>query len=196
MAAGLCGDPRPRRARRAWLAVLDRAARLRRYRGAALYSQMVLLAILSGLVLWNRGRMGGRSGLRRGLGAAVLAALAVGLTGALSAGLVYQTGQLLGGYRRTVGHRCRTAGRSWPSSCTRSRGAAVRSADHAVAATPVPRGGGDHQSRLPAVPPEIAGRLKSATKAVARARFTEWLGLLAATYAALAVIGLSTSLLG
>ncbi|MBM0279701.1 hypothetical protein JM949_33125, partial [Micromonospora sp. STR1s_6] len=49
---------------------------------------------------------------------------------------------------------------------------------------------------FPSVPAEALGRPRLATKAVARARFTEWLGLLAVAYAVLSVVGLATSLLG
>ncbi|MEV4119851.1 hypothetical protein [Micromonospora sp. NPDC049645] len=165
--------------------------------GAALLGQMVLLVLLSGVVLVRPGRVGGRTALPGGLGAAVLAALAVGLTGALSAGLVYQTGELLGGYRSDGGpplpyrwtllafflHVVATV-----LLCGAMTLVSLRRRRRAAAAI--------INRDFPVVPPEAAGRLRLATKTVARARFTEWLGLLAATYAALAVVGLATSLVG
>ncbi|MGC4820138.1 hypothetical protein [Micromonospora sp. DT63] len=161
--------------------------------GGALLGQMVLLVVLSGVVLWHRGR----SRLPRGLGAALIAAIAVGLAGALSAGLVYLTGILLGGYRGDggpplpyrwtllafflhVAAAVLLCGALTVLSRHRRRRAAV-----AITARD-----------FPAPPPEAAGQVRRVTKTVARARFTEWLGLLAATYAALAVVGLATSLLG
>ncbi|MEU8111752.1 hypothetical protein [Micromonospora sp. NPDC048947] len=165
--------------------------------GGALLGQMVLLALLSGAVLGHHGRVGGRAALPGGLGAAVLAALAVGLTGALSAGLVYQTGELLGGYRadggpplpyrwtllafflHVVAAVLLCGAMSVVSRRRRRRAAAAITARD-----------------FPVVPPEAVGRLRLTTKTIARARFTEWLGLLAATYAALAVVGVTTSLVG
>ncbi|MGI5522293.1 hypothetical protein ACQEUX_15250 [Micromonospora sp. CA-259024] len=165
--------------------------------GGTLFGQMALLVVLSGLVLWHPGRAGGRSALPSGLGAAVIAALAVGLAGALSAGLVYQTGELLGGYRGTGGPPLPYR---WTLLafflhvvaavllCGAMTLLSQRRRRRAAAAI-ITRD-------FPAVPMEAVGRLRRVTKAVARARFTEWLSLLAATYAALAVIGLATSLLG
>ncbi|MEU4336315.1 hypothetical protein AB0F59_17080 [Micromonospora lupini] len=161
--------------------------------GAALLGQMVLLVLLSGVVLWHRGR----SALPRGLGAALIAAIAVGLAGALSAGLVYRTGILLGGYRGDEGPplpfrwtllafflHVAAAVLLCGAMTLVSRRRRRRAAEAIVARD------------FPAPPPEATGRLRRVTTTVARARFTEWLGLLAATYAALAVVGLATSLLG
>ncbi|MEV7330532.1 hypothetical protein [Micromonospora sp. NPDC093244] len=165
--------------------------------GTVLLGQMALLVLLSGLVLWQRGRVDGRVVLRHGLGAAVIAAIAVGLAGALSAGLTYQTGEVLGGYfsdggpplpyRWTllafflhVGAAVLLCGAIALLSRSRRRRAA-----EAITARD-----------FPAAPPEAAGRLRQATRAIARARFTEWLGVLAATYAVLTAVGLATSLLG
>ncbi|MEH0930262.1 hypothetical protein [Micromonospora sp. CPCC 205558] len=165
--------------------------------GGALLGQMALLVLLSGVVLSHRGRVGGRSALPGGLGAAVLATIAVGLAGGLSAGLFYQTGELLGGYRDDGGpplpyrwtllafflHFVATALLCGVMTLVSRRGR------QRAAAAIVARD-------FPVVPPEAVGRLRLAMKTVARARFTEWLGLLATTYAALAVIGLTTSLVG
>ncbi|MEU4470569.1 hypothetical protein [Micromonospora sp. NPDC023888] len=165
--------------------------------GAALLGQMVLLVLLCGLVLWRHRRVRGRSALPRGLGATVIAAIAVGLSGALSAGLVYQTGVLLGGYRgddqpplpyrwtiMAVFLHVVAAALVCSAVTVLSRRRRWRAAADITA--------GD----FPAPPPEATGRLREVTKAVARARFTEWLGPLATAYALLAVIGLTTSLLG
>ncbi|WP_433131652.1 hypothetical protein ACQPWW_10835 [Micromonospora sp. CA-240977] len=164
--------------------------------GGALLGQMVLLVLLCGLVLWRLGRARGRSALARGLGATVIAAIAVGLSGALSAGLVYQTGDLLGvysgggepplPYRWTilaVFLHVAAAVLACGALTLLSRRRRLRAAAD-ITALDFP------------TPPEATGRLRDVTRAVARARFTEWLGRLAAVYAALAVIGLATSLLG
>ncbi|WP_030489315.1 hypothetical protein [Micromonospora chokoriensis] len=165
--------------------------------GGALLGQMVLLVLLSGLVLWHRGRTGGRAALRRGLGAAVIAALAVGLAGALAAGLVYQAGELFGGYRADGGP---PAAYRWTllAFFLHVVAAALLCGALTLLSRRRRRRAAAAISRrdFPVVPPEAAGRLRLVTRAVARARFTEWLGLLAATYAVLAVIGLATSLLG
>ncbi|MEU4552385.1 hypothetical protein [Micromonospora violae] len=165
--------------------------------GGALLGQMTLLVLLSALVLWHRGRAGGQATLRRGLGAAVIAAFAVGLAGGLSAGLVYQTGELLGGYRGDDGPPL-------PYRWT-----LLAFFLHAVAAVLLSgvltlmsrrrrRRAATAIARLdfPVVPAEASGRFRLTMTTIARARFTEWLGPLAATYAVLAVIGLVTSLLG
>ncbi|MEU8083090.1 hypothetical protein AB0B57_05660 [Micromonospora sp. NPDC049101] len=165
--------------------------------GGALLGQMTLLVLLSGLVLWRHGRARARSGLPGGLGATVIAAIAVGLAGAFSAGLVYQAGDLLGGFRGDGGPplpyrwtilavflHVVAAVLACAAITLRSRRRRCRAAADITARD------------FPVVPPEATGRLRLATKAVARARFTEWLGVLATTYAALAVIGLATSLLG
>ncbi|MET8320543.1 hypothetical protein [Micromonospora sp. NPDC005189] len=162
----------------------------------ALLGQMSLLAALSGQVLWHHGRGERREALPRGLGAAVVAAFAVGLGGAFSANLVYQSGHLLGGYRGDGGPPLAyqwsilafflhvTAGVVLCGALTLlSRRRRWRAAAAITARD------------FPTVTPESAGWLRRVTKAVARARFAEWLGLLAVAYAALAALGLATSLL-
>ncbi|MEU8331225.1 hypothetical protein [Micromonospora sp. NPDC048839] len=165
--------------------------------GAALLGQMVLLVLLCGLVLWPLGRARDRSALPRGLGATVIAAIAVGLTGALSAGLVYQTGDLLGGYRGDGGPALPYR---WTILAVFLHVAAAVLACGAltlVSRRRRCRAAADIAARdFPAAPPEATGRLREVSRAVARARFTEWLGRLATVYAALAVVGLATSLLG
>ncbi|MDG4808947.1 hypothetical protein O7634_19545 [Micromonospora sp. WMMD1120] len=166
--------------------------------GAALFGQMILLVLLSGLVLWHRGPARGRSALRRGLGAAALAAIAVGMAGALSAGLVYQAGQLLGGYRDEGGPPLPYRWTLLAFFLHVTAAALVCGALTLVSRRRRRRAAAAITARdFPVVPPPpAAGRLRLATDAVARARFTEWFGLLAVIYAVLAVIGLVTSLLG
>ncbi|MFI6780245.1 hypothetical protein [Micromonospora sp. NPDC050276] len=165
--------------------------------GGALLGQMVLLVLLSGVVLGRRGRVGGRSALPGGLGAAVLAALAVGLAGALSAGLVYQTGELLGGYRGDGGPPLPYRWTLLAFFLHVVAAVLLCGAMTLVSRRRRRRAAAAITTRdFPVVPPEAVGRLRLTTKTVARARFTEWLGLLAATYAALAVVGLATSLVG
>ncbi|MFG3554405.1 hypothetical protein ACGGAQ_08455 [Micromonospora sp. NPDC047557] len=161
--------------------------------GHALLGQMALLVLLSGVVLWHRGR----SALPGGLGAAVIAAIGVGLASALSAGLVYGAGILLGGYRGDGGPPLPfrwtllafflhvSAAVLLCGALTVLSGHRRRRAASAIIARD-----------FPAPPPEATTRVRRVTKTVARARFTEWLGLLAATYALLAVIGLATILFG
>ncbi|WP_433317683.1 hypothetical protein ACQP0U_09735 [Micromonospora sp. CA-269861] len=165
--------------------------------GAALFGQMILLVLLSGLVLWHRGHAGGRSTLRRGLGAAVIAAFAVGLGGALSTGLVYQSGELLGGYPDGGGPPSPYRWTLLAFFLHVTSAALLCGALTVLSRRRRYRAAAAIASRdFPVVPPEAVGRLRLATRAIARARFTEWLGLLSATYAVLAVVGLSTSLLG
>ncbi|MEW2431024.1 hypothetical protein AB0877_23680 [Micromonospora sp. NPDC047644] len=163
----------------------------------ALFGQMTLLVVLSGLVLWHRGRAGGGSTLRRGLGAAVVAAFAVGLASGLSAGLVYQIGQLLRGYSGDGGPPLPYRWTLLSFFLHVVAGVLVCGAltllsrrRRRVAATAITR------RDFPVVPPEAAGRLRLTMTTIARARFTEWLGLIATTYAVLALIGLITSLVG
>ncbi|MGV9212343.1 hypothetical protein ACTFTM_10835 [Micromonospora sp. RB23] len=165
--------------------------------GGTLLGQMSLLVLLSGLVLWHRGRGDGRWELPGGAGAAVIAAIAVGLAGALASGLVYQSGVLLGGYRGDGGpplaYRWTVLAFFLHVVVAALLGAALtllsRRRRRRAAAAITTRD-------FPAPPPEATARSRQVTKAVARARFTEWLGRLAVTYAVLALIGLSTSLLG
>ncbi|WP_433119616.1 hypothetical protein [Micromonospora sp. CA-246542] len=163
--------------------------------GGTLLGQMALLVLLSALVLGQRGR--GRRALPGGAGAAVIAALAVGLAGSLASGLVYQSGVLLGGYRGDGGpplpYRWTVLAFFLHVDAAVLLGVVLtvlsRRRRRRAAATITNRD-------FPAPPPGATVRLRQVTKAVARARFTEWLGLLAVTYAVLALIGLATSLLG
>ena len=164
--------------------------------GAALLGQMVLLVLLCGLVLWRHGHVRRRSALPRGLGATVIAAIAVGLSGAFSADLVYQTGVLLGGYRAD----------DEPPLLYRWTILAVFLHLVAVlvctALTPCPgvAGGMRRRTSPPATSPRRRRRRPDGcgkvTRAVARARFTEWLGPGPPGYAVLAVVGLAAGLLG
>ncbi|MCO1598962.1 hypothetical protein M8C17_27795 [Micromonospora sp. RHAY321] len=165
--------------------------------GTAMFGQMSLLVVLSVLVLWHHGRGDRRSPLPRGLGAAVMAAIAVGLAGAFSADLVYQSGQLLGGYQGDGGPPLPyqwtilafflhvTAGVVLGGAMTFTSRRPRWQAARTITA-------GD----FPAPPPGAAEELRTVTRAIARARFTEWLGMLAVAYAALAAIGLTTGVLG
>ncbi|MFG2046771.1 hypothetical protein ACGFIW_05000 [Micromonospora sp. NPDC048935] len=138
-----------------------------------------------------------RSALPRGLGATVIAAIAVGLTGAFSAGLVYQAGDLLGGFGGVGGPPLPYRWTILAVFLHVVAGVLACAAITLLSRRRRCRAAADITARdFPAVPPEAIGRLRLATKAVARARFTEWLGVLATVYAALAVIGLATSLLG
>ncbi|MDG4780260.1 hypothetical protein O7614_11475 [Micromonospora sp. WMMD961] len=161
----------------------------------ALLGEMALLVALSALVLWHHGRGERRNALPRGLGAAVVAAFAVGLGGAFSANLVYQSGNVLGGYRGDGGPPLPY---QWTilafflhvivgvvvcvalTLLTRRR---RRRAAEAITARD-----------FPTVPPRGVGRLRQVTEAVARARFADWVGLLAVAWAALTVIGLAAGL--
>ncbi|RLP94558.1 hypothetical protein EAD89_03810 [Micromonospora sp. BL4] len=165
--------------------------------GWAMFGQMALLVVLSGLVLWRYARGDRRSALPTGLGAAVMAALAVGLAGAFSSNLVYQTGLLLGGYQGDGGPPLPyqwtilafffhvtagvVVGGVMTQTSRRTRWRAART----ITAWD-----------FPAPPPAAVEELHGVTRAIARARFTEWLGMLTAVYAALAVIGLATGALG
>ncbi|SIN41882.1 hypothetical protein [Micromonospora cremea] len=167
---------------------------LERILGSVSLVQMSLLVALGGLVVWDHGRRVPRGAPRHGLGAAVIAAIAVGLAGAFSAALVYWAGKLLGGaagqplaYNWTIlafflhvvaavvlcgAMTLLSRGRRWRAA------AAITARD------------------FPTAPPGAAEYLPRVTRMIARARFTEWLGRLAVAYAALAVIGLTTSVLG
>ncbi|MBM7493556.1 hypothetical protein JOD64_004778 [Micromonospora luteifusca] len=162
----------------------------------ALLSQMTLLVALSGLVLWHHGRGERRNALPRGLGAAVVAAIAVGLAGAFSADLVYQSGDLLGGYRGDAGPPVPYQWTILAFFLHAAAGVVLCAALTLLSSRRRWRAAAAITDRdFPAVTPAAVGRLRQVTKAVARARFAEWLGLLAVTYAALALIGLAVSLL-
>ncbi|MDG4837822.1 hypothetical protein O7631_14975 [Micromonospora sp. WMMD967] len=159
-----------------------------------LLGEMILLVSLSALVLWHHGRGDRRRALSRGLGSAVVAAFAVGLAGAFSANLVYQSGNLLDGYHggpplpyqwtilafflHVIAGVLLCGALTLLSRRRRRRAAAAVTARD-----------------FPTVPPQGVGRLRQVTSAVARARFAEWLGLLAVAWAALTAIGLAAGLL-
>ncbi|MFC4016482.1 hypothetical protein ACFOW4_00755 [Micromonospora sp. GCM10011542] len=160
-------------------------------------SQMTLLVVLGGMVLWQNGRRERRSALPRGLGAVVIAAIAVGLAGAFSAELAYRSAELLHQRNDTSGL---PLAYRWTilaifvhiAAGTVVCGAIVlfsrprrRRAATAIAARD-----------FPTAPPEAAHQVQRVAKAIARARFTEWLGPLSVAFAALAVIGLIAGVLG
>ncbi|SCF26468.1 hypothetical protein GA0070612_5576 [Micromonospora chokoriensis] len=162
----------------------------------ALLAEMILLVSLSALALWHRNPGDRHRALSRGLGAAVVAAFAVGLAGAFSANLVYQSGNLLDGYRGDGGPPVPyqwtllsffmhvTVGVLVCVALTRLSRRRRRRAAASVTARD-----------FPTVPPQGAGRLREVTRAVARARFVEWVGLLAVAWATLTMIGLLAGLL-
>ncbi|MEH0937645.1 hypothetical protein [Micromonospora psammae] len=171
--------------------------------GWVLVSQMVLLFVLAMLGLWRRTVRDPRPALLRGLGAPVLAAVAVGLAGALSAELIYRTAYFLN--RRAITGRpgdlaAPPLAYKWAIftffSTTIaavlvggvmvlfSRRGRRRAAAAIVAAD------------FPDAPARAAARLERVKKTVARARFTERLGPLAIAYASLTALGLGASVLG
>ncbi|MGK5441100.1 hypothetical protein ACSNN7_04600 [Micromonospora sp. URMC 105] len=171
--------------------------------GWAFLSQMVLLAVLAVLALWRSADRERRPALLHGLGAPVIAAFAVGLSGAFSAELVYRTAYFLN--RRAITGRANDLADpplayKWAlftfflttivavlivaALTLLSRRARRRAAAEIVARD------------FPDAPPQAAERIRRIEKMIARARFTEWLGPLALAYACLTALGLVTGLLG
>ncbi|WP_410812074.1 hypothetical protein [Micromonospora sp. 067-2] len=163
----------------------------------AAFGQMALLVVLSGSVLWHHVRGDRRAPLPHGLGAAVIAAIAVGLSGAFFADLVYQSGQLLDGYQ---GDGEPPLPYQWTILAFFLHVSAAVVLGGAMTLTsrrPRWRAARTITARdFPAPPPGAAQDLRMGTRAIARARFTEWWGTLAVAYAVLATIGLATSVLG
>ncbi|WP_245718961.1 hypothetical protein [Micromonospora rhizosphaerae] len=165
-------------------------------------TQTALLVALAVLVLWRSGGRDRRPALLRGLGAAVVATVATGLAGALSAELVYRAASLLS--RRTF--MLRTGDLAVPVPAYRwailafflttiaavTAGAIIilstRADRRRTAAAIVARD-------YPAPPPEAKAQARRVEKAVIQASFTEQLGSLAIAYACLTVIGLGASAL-
>ncbi|WP_406044171.1 hypothetical protein OG799_06820 [Micromonospora sp. NBC_00898] len=169
----------------------------------AFVTQMALLFALAMLALRRRRGRDPRPALLRGLGAPVIAAVAVGLASALSAELVYRTAYFLN--RRAITAR--------PGDLVAPplafKWAIFTFFLTAIAAVLV--GGGmtllSRRSRrraaraivardFPDAPPEAASRLDRVARTIARARFTERFGSLAIAYACLATVGLAASMLG
>ncbi|WFE49284.1 hypothetical protein [Micromonospora sp. WMMD1155] len=162
----------------------------------ALLGEMTLLVALSALVLWHHGRGDRRRALSRGLGAAVVAAFGVGLAGVFSANLVYQSGNLLDGYRGEGGPPLPYQWTILAFFLHVIAGVLVCGALTLLSRRRRRRAAAAITARdFPTVPPRGVGRLRQVTRAVARARFAEWLGLLCVAWAALTAIGLATSLL-
>ncbi|MEH0845851.1 hypothetical protein V6U81_26050 [Micromonospora sp. CPCC 205711] len=171
--------------------------------GWVLLTQMGLLVALGALALWRRAGRDPRPALLRGLGAPVIAAVAVGLAGALSAELIYRTAYFLN--RRAITGRpddlaAPPLGYKWAiftfffttvaavlvgaGMTLLSRRGRLRAAAAIVAAD------------FPAAPPAAAARMERVETTIARARFTERLGPLAIAYACLTALGLAASVLG
>ncbi|MCM0679042.1 hypothetical protein NCC78_30885, partial [Micromonospora phytophila] len=171
--------------------------------GAMFLAQMTTLVALGALVLWRRGRDDRRPALLRGLGAVVVAALAVGLAGSLSAELVYRAAFVLN--RGTVAMR--PGQLAAPPTTYRWAilaffltaivlvlvgGVIVllgRAGRRRTAAAIVARD-------FPAPPPDAAAQLRHVEKAVVRASFTEQLAPVGVAYACLTLVGLVASVLG
>ncbi len=165
-------------------------------------TQTALLVALAVLVLWRPGGRDRRPALLRGLGAAVVAAVATGLAGALSGELVYRAASLLS--RRPF--MLQSGDLALPVPAYRwailafflTTIAAVtacviiilsaRADRRRTAAAIVARD-------YPAPPPEANAQVRRVEKAVIQASFTEQLGSLAMAYACLTVIGLAASVL-
>ncbi|MFF5180067.1 hypothetical protein ACFY2Q_18755 [Micromonospora sp. NPDC000316] len=164
-------------------------------------SQTVLVAILAVVVVSRRGGSR-RGGALRALGVPVFMTIAAGFAVAFSAELVYRVSDLLDregdtadtletspplaykwaifGFFLAVMTSLLVAGVITLLTRRKRR----RAAAAIVAAD------------FPDAPPEAAQRLRQIEEAVARARFTERLEPLTVVYAALAALGLATSLLG
>ncbi|WP_091615522.1 hypothetical protein [Micromonospora mirobrigensis] len=171
--------------------------------GWVLLAQMGQLVALAVLALWRRAGHDSRPALLRGFGAPVLAAVAVGLAGALSAEMIYRMAYFLN--RRAITARpddlaapppaykwaifnfffttiaavLLVAGMTLLSRRDRRRAAAA-----IVAAD------------FRASPSSAAARKQRVERTIARARFTERLGPLAMAYASLTALGLAASALG
>ncbi|WP_446211437.1 hypothetical protein [Micromonospora sp. IBSANI012] len=165
-------------------------------------TQTALLVALAVLVLWRPAGRDHRPALLRGLGAAVVAAVAAGLAGALSGELVYRAASLLS--KRTFW--LRSGDLAVPVAAYRwALLAFFLTTIAAVAAFAVIILSARADRRrtaaaivaqdYPAPPPEATPQLQRVEKAVTQASFTEQLGSLAIAYACLTVIGLAASVL-
>ncbi|PZG19122.1 hypothetical protein C1I95_12210 [Micromonospora craterilacus] len=148
------------------------------------------------------GRDGLGAGPLQGLGAPVIAATATGLALALSAELVYRVADLLNRRASADGERAigPPLGYKWAifvflvAAATVLLGAVIltlasRRARMRTARATVARD-------FPAAPPAAGYRLRQVERAVAKARFTERLEILAVVYACVVGVGMPTSLLG
>ncbi|MBM0236445.1 hypothetical protein JNW88_03455 [Micromonospora sp. ATA32] len=165
-------------------------------------TQMALLVALAVLVLWRPGGRDRRPALLRGLGAAVVAAVATGLAGALSGELVYRAASLLS--RRPF--VLRPGDLAVPVPAYRwailafflTTIAAVTACAIIVLSTRADRrrtAAAIVARDYPAPPLEANAQVRRVEKAVTQASFTEQLGSLAIAYACLTVIGLAASVL-
>ncbi|MEU4531762.1 hypothetical protein AB0F49_26385 [Micromonospora ureilytica] len=164
-------------------------------------SQTVLVAVLAALVIWRRGGGQRRSPLRA-LGAPVFLTISAGLAVAFSAELVYRVADLLDREGTTADGLETSPPLAYKWAIFGFFLAVVIALLVAGLLTRLTRRGRRRAARaivaadFPDAPPQAAARLRRVEHAVARARFTERLEPLAVVYAALAALGLATSVLG
>ncbi len=166
-------------------------------------TEMALVVALGVRVLWGRAGGARRPGLRGGLGAPVVGAVAVGLAAALCAEAVYLAAYVLmpgPGAARPDALMAPPPAYQWAvlsfvvtvTAATAIGGAAtlvsMRRRRRAAAAI-VARD-------FPAAPAGAAGRTRRVERTITRARFTEQLGTLAVAYACLAPVGLAAAVFG
>ncbi|RLK26153.1 hypothetical protein DER29_4173 [Micromonospora sp. M71_S20] len=163
--------------------------------------QTVLLAALGLVAL--RGPDGQRGGTPlRGLGGPVIAAVATGLAVAFSAELVYRVADMLDRDAPTAQRLATSPPLAYKWAIFGFMLAVLATLAVAAVATVLTRPGRLRAAAstvardFPDAPPEADGRLRQVEKAVARARFTEWLEPLTVVYACLAALGLAASSLG
>ncbi|MFC0005509.1 hypothetical protein [Micromonospora siamensis] len=171
--------------------------------GWVLLAQMVQLVALAVLALSRRAGRNSRPEPMRGLGAPVLASVAVGLAGALSAELVYRTAYFLN--RRAITARPDDLAAPPPAykwaifSFFFTSIAAVLLAVGTTLLTRRDRrraAAAIVAADFPDAPPAAAARTERVAKTITRARFTERFGSLAMMYAFLTALGLAASVLG
>ncbi|MER7590864.1 hypothetical protein ABTW72_25335 [Micromonospora sp. NPDC127501] len=164
-------------------------------------SQEMLVAVLAALVIWRRGGGQRRSPIRA-LGAPVFITISAGLAVAFSAELVYRVADLLDREGTTADGLETSPPLAYKWAIFGFFLAVVTALLVAGLVTRMTRRGRRRAARaivaadFPDAPPRAAARLRRVEQAVARARFTERLEPLSVVYAALAALGLATSVLG